>query len=226
MDQQIASYKFSSNDRQYVPNYPSLPPSLSLTGPHLVIRTGLSVGTRRLLSSSSPKAPCLQLEIELCPLLQYTLRRATPDDDPRPFVFVWSPLNEGYHQDGFILLRHTSDGKLERVSVPDAIQDPIDIVHTGRPGPERRALRSEYHCPRRKHSASLHVRYQGSPTDRPIIFRNHVIWDMFRSYRLEDGLWELQEGPCGCPGLFLDDPDITVNVAEDEGFVTLKPGEC
>ncbi|GMG22272.1 unnamed protein product [Aspergillus oryzae] len=129
MDQQIASYKFSSNDRQYVPNYPSLPPSLSLTGPHLVIRTGLSVGTRRLLSSSSPKAPCLQLEIELCPLLQYTLRRATPDDDPRPFVFVWSPLNEGYHQDGFILLRHTSDGKLERVSVPDAIQDPIDIVH-------------------------------------------------------------------------------------------------
>lgn len=130
MDQQIASYiKLSSNDRQYVPNYPSLPLSLSLTGPHLVIWTGLSVGTRRLLSSSSPKAPCLQLEIKLYPLLQYTLRRATPDDNPRPFVFVWSPLNISYHQNRFILLRHTSDGKLERVPVPDAIQDLIDIVH-------------------------------------------------------------------------------------------------
>ncbi|KAE8410247.1 hypothetical protein BDV36DRAFT_131366 [Aspergillus pseudocaelatus] len=294
MDQRIASYKFSSNDRH-------------------------------------PKAPCLQLEIELCPLLQYTLRRATPDDDPRPFVFVWSPLNEGYHQDGFILLRHTSDGKLERVPVPDAIQDPIDIVHVKysfdvqelKPGgsityyhslprryreqlepgetyelvwpgtkirlwgwgvpndyvgshlaanpvqpdliiPGGASVTFTYEqiespafirrqstppllpsdrvqgapvlsvelsgpntiVPEGKHSASLHVRYQGGPTDRPIIFRNHVIWDMFRSYRLEDGLWELQEGPCGCPGLFLDDPDITVNVAEDEGFVTLKPGEC
>ncbi|GAQ45865.1 hypothetical protein AtubIFM56815_004129 [Aspergillus tubingensis] len=79
--------------------------------------------------------------------------------------------------------------------------------------------------PEGKHYASLHVCYHGSPTDQPIIFRNHVIWELLRSYRLESGLWELQEGPCGCSGLFLDDPNITVNVVEDEGFITLKPGE-
>lgn len=80
-------------------------------------------------------------------------------------------------------------------------------------------------APEGKHCASLHVRYHGGPTDQPIIFRNHVIWELLRSYRLESGLWELQEGPCGCSGLFLDDPNITVNVVEDEGFITLKPGE-
>ncbi|KAE8373295.1 hypothetical protein BDV26DRAFT_285238 [Aspergillus bertholletiae] len=253
-----------------------------------------------------------------------------PYDDLRPFIFVWSPLNEGYGQDGFILLRHTSDGKLERVPVPDATLDPLDMVHVEdpfdlqelKPGgsitychslPRRYreqlepgetyelvwsgtkiplwdwGVPSDYVgsrlaanpvqpdliipggpsvtftykqiespvfirrqstppllpsdrvqgapvlsvelsgpntiVPEGKHYASLHVHYHGGPTDRPIIFRNHIIWELFRSYRLEDGLWELQEGPWGCSGLFLDDPDITVNVAEDEGFVTLKPGE-
>jgi hypothetical protein len=78
-------------------------------------------------------APCLQLEVKLCPLLKYTLRRPAHDDDPRPFVFVLSPLNEGYNQSGFVLLRHTSDGKLETVPIPDAIQGPLDIVNVKYP---------------------------------------------------------------------------------------------
>ncbi|RDK46667.1 hypothetical protein M752DRAFT_323197 [Aspergillus phoenicis ATCC 13157] len=294
MDQQIGSYiKFSSKDRY-------------------------------------PETPCIQLEIKLCPLLQYTLSRSTHDDDPRPFVFIWSPLNDGYSRDGFILLRHTSGGKLERVHVPDATLDPLDMVHveypfdlqelepggtitychslprryreqlepgetyelvwTGTkiplwdwgvpsdyvgsrltanptqpdlilPGGARVTFTYEQIespafirrqstppllpsdrvqgdpilsvelsgpktiAPEGKHCASLHVRYHGGPTDQPIIFRNHVIWELLRSYRLESGLWELQEGPCGCSGLFLDDPNMTVNVVEDEGFITLKPGE-
>jgi hypothetical protein len=36
-------------------------------------------------------------------------------------------------------------------------------------------------------------------------------------------LWELRES--GCPGIFLEDPDNTVNVAEEKDFVTLRPGE-
>ncbi|KAE8418693.1 hypothetical protein BDV36DRAFT_253451 [Aspergillus pseudocaelatus] len=74
MNQQIASdIKFSPNDRQYVS---SLLTHSLFPAPHLNIQTGLSVENRRLLSSSSPKAPYLQLEIELCPLLQYTLRQS------------------------------------------------------------------------------------------------------------------------------------------------------
>ncbi|GAA90195.1 UbiA prenyltransferase family protein [Aspergillus luchuensis IFO 4308] len=233
-------------------------------------------------------------------------------------------------KDEFILLRHTSEGKLERVHVPDATLDPLDMVHVEYPSdlqelepggsitychslPRRYreqlepgetyelvwtgtkipfwdwGVPSDYVesrltasptqpdlilpggprvtftyeqiespafirrqstppllpsdrvqgapilsvelsgpkiiTPEGKHYASLHVRYHGGPTDQPIIFRNHVIWELLRSYRLESGLWELQEGPCGCAGLFLDDPNITVNVVEDEGFITLKPGE-
>ncbi|KAB8069125.1 hypothetical protein BDV29DRAFT_198895 [Aspergillus leporis] len=267
---------------------------------------------------SRPKAPCLQLEVELCPLLKYTLCRPAQDDDPRPFVFRWSPFNEGYSQDGFVLLRHTSDGKLEKVPVPDAIQDPVDIVNPGGsivycgslPGRYREQLdpgemyelvwpgakirlwdwgTPNDHVgsqlganpvqpdliipggasvtftyeqiespvfnrrqstppvllsdlvqgapflsveltgpdtidPKGEHFASCHVRYHGGPTDRPIIFRDHVVWEQRRPYRLENGLWELRES--GYPGIFMDDPDITVNVVEEGGFVTLRPGEC
>ncbi|GKZ22340.1 hypothetical protein AbraCBS73388_008479 [Aspergillus brasiliensis] len=60
------------------------------------------------------------------PMIEFRPRR---DNDPRPFVFVWSPLNEGYSDDGFILLRHTSEGKLERVPVPDASLPHRDAVH-------------------------------------------------------------------------------------------------
>ncbi|KAB8074264.1 hypothetical protein BDV29DRAFT_191148 [Aspergillus leporis] len=251
-------------------------------------------------------APCLQLEVKLCPLLKYTLRRPAHDDDPRPFVFVLSPLNEGYNQSGFVLLRHTSDGKLETVPIPDAIQGPLDIVNVKYPfdvtelkpgrsivysGPgetyelvwpgtknwlrdwgipndhpdliipggasvtftyeqiespvfnRRRSTPAvllsdlvqgapflsvelsgpDTLVPWGKHSASCHVRYHGGPTDRPIIFRNHVIWEQRRPYRLEESLWELRES--GCPGIFLEDPDNTVNVAEEKDFVTLRPGE-
>ncbi|KAF7590105.1 hypothetical protein BBP40_003261 [Aspergillus hancockii] len=293
MDQQIAPYiKFSPNDRH-------------------------------------PKAPCLQLEVELCPLLKYTLCRPAQDNDLRPFVFKWSPLSESYSQDGFVLLRYTSDGKLERVPVPDATQDPPDIVNIKYPFnvTELKPGGSIVYCdslpsryreqldpgetyefvwsgtkirlwdwgtpndhvgsqleanpvqpdliipggasvtftyeqiespvfgrrqstppvllsdlvqgapflsvelsgpdtidPKGEYFASCHVRYHGSPADRPITFRDHVIWEQRHPYRLENGLWELRES--ACPGIFLDDPDITVNVAEEGGFITLRPGEC
>ncbi|KAE8376228.1 hypothetical protein BDV26DRAFT_294261 [Aspergillus bertholletiae] len=248
MDQQIAPYiKFPPNDGQYVTKLP--------------------------LSPDSIPNPTVAFE-------------PAQDDDPRPLVFAWSPIREGYRKDGFVLLRHTSDGKPERVPVPNANETPPEIVNikvqeAAAPGetyelvwpgmktrlwdwgvlsdhvgsqleanpaqpdliitggthviftyeqiesPGAPVLSVEFSgpdsiVPGGDHSASWHVHYHGSPTDRPITFRNHVFWEEIRRYHLEDDLWEPEEG--GCLRAFLNDPNITVNVTEEEGFTTLKPG--
>ncbi|GKZ45356.1 hypothetical protein AbraIFM66951_007973 [Aspergillus brasiliensis] len=232
------------------------------------------------------------------------------DNDPRPFVFVWSPLNEGYSDDGFILLRHTSEGKLERVPVPDASLPHRDAVHVEYsfdlqqlepggsitychslprryreqlepgeryelvwPGTKIRLWDWKVPCDYvgsrltpnptqpdlilpggpsvtftyEQIESPAFIRGQSTPPllpsdrvlDAPVLSvelsgPNTIVSDgkhtaslhSLRSYRLEGDFWELQEGPCGFFGLFLDDPDITVNVTEDESFVPLKPGEC
>ncbi|KAB8230413.1 uncharacterized protein BDW43DRAFT_314090 [Aspergillus alliaceus] len=71
----------------------------------------------------NPEAPRVGLKLELTPLLSCVLRRSTEDNQLRPFIFKWSPLDDGYRQNAFLLLRYTVSGALEKAPVPDVFDD-------------------------------------------------------------------------------------------------------
>lgn len=71
------------------------------------------------------------------------------------------------------------------------------------------------------------VTYDAPPTARPITFHDHIFAhpDCYQIYRLDKEKWQVFDNDEGCSGFrIVDDPDISVNVSQDDSFVSLQPG--
>lgn len=73
----------------------------------------------------------------------------------------------------------------------------------------------------------------GAEDGRPITFRLYALQNLdtlaegFHLYCRSNGKWErYYDHDFVCGWKIYDDPDIPVNVSQDEGFVSLQPGEC
>lgn len=74
------------------------------------------------------------------------------------------------------------------------------------------------------------VVYEAAPESLPIIFHTAPFgsWysprEGYRLYRRRGDIWETVEEDDGCFRI-VDEPDVAVNVVQDENFVSLQPGQ-
>lgn len=72
--------------------------------------------------------------------------------------------------------------------------------------------------------------YEAAPESSPIIFHTapfeswYGLREGFRLYRRQGDLWETVEEDDSCY-MIVDEPDIAVNVVQDENFASLQPGQ-
>ncbi|KAF2126195.1 hypothetical protein P153DRAFT_433982 [Dothidotthia symphoricarpi CBS 119687] len=76
---------------------------------------------------------------------------------------------------------------------------------------------------------TVKVTYHAEATARPIIFHTRIFNDIhwYQVGRLCNGTWEgYDNGKSGCCGfLIVDDPDVPVNVSQNDRFASLQPGQ-
>ncbi len=76
---------------------------------------------------------------------------------------------------------------------------------------------------------SVKVTYEAKATAKPIVFHKYVFEDAsnFEIQRYQNHDWTVWDNPekGGCGFMIVDDPDVSINVGQDDKFTGLRSGE-
>jgi hypothetical protein len=89
---------------------------------------------------------------------------------------------------------------------------------------------SSFLSQRTSFEVTVTITHEAKAEARPVVFHTHIFKnpDNYQLYRLQDGKWAEwdDEDGGGCGGfLLVDEPDVAVDISQNERFQSLQPGE-
>lgn len=116
----------------------------------------------------------------------------------------------------------------------DRVRAPLTVPHTfpSQHDAEAPNLKVTLECPsilrrRTPFDVSVKLTYNADATAQPVVFHNYIFNtdEYLEIHQLEGEDWVIFDSDSGTGWQIWDDPDVFINVGQDDNFVSLRPGE-